>query len=206
MEPNFQTSFIPKKPMMEERVVHTRSIGFFTIISIFILFTVVLASVGLYFYKGVLKTSITKMENDLNLAKNRFEPSKITELQLLDKRLHASTEILANHIAVTPIFQALSTITEKTVRFTKFDYVLGDGKDPKSPKVTVKMSGLAVGYRAIALQSDLFTTKDEGKNFIDPVFSNLTLDDKGNVLFNLEFSVDPSFVGYKQTILTQSET
>lgn len=204
MEPNFQTSFIPKKPMMQERAIPARSVGFFTIISIFVLFTVLLATGGLYFYKGILKRNITQMENDLNLAKNRFEPSKITELQMLDKRLRASSEILSRHIAITPVFQALSAITMKTIRYTQFSYALEDDKDSKKPRVIIKMSGQAVGYRSVALQSDLFTTKDEGKNFIDPVFSNLTLDDKGNVLFNLEFSVDPSFVDYKKTLLTQS--
>src|SRR3989338_8391338 len=141
------------------------------------------------------------MENDLSLAKNRFEPSKITELKLLDRRLRASSEVLNRHIAVTPIFQALSAITMKTVRYTGFSYSIGDELDAK---VKIKMDGLAVGYRSVALQSDLFSEKDEGKNFIDPVFSNLTLDDKGNILFDLEFSVDPSFVDYKTTISTES--
>jgi hypothetical protein len=58
-----------------------------------------------------------------------------------------------------------------------------------------------LGYRSIALQSDLFT---QNKNLIDPVFSNLTLDNSGNVLFDLEFLVDPSFVNYKQAFLTES--
>ncbi|KKP87384.1 MAG: hypothetical protein UR90_C0007G0022 [Parcubacteria group bacterium GW2011_GWC1_35_8] len=201
MDQNFQTSFIPKKPIIEERTVPARSVNFFTIISIFLLFTVLIVTGGLYFYKGILATDITKKENDLNLAKNRFEPSKITELQLLDKRLRSSTEILSRHIAISPIFRVLSDITMKTVRYTKFSYNIGTEKDTK---VTVKMSGQAVGYRSVALQSDLFVTKEEGKNFIDPVFSNLSLDDKGNVLFDLEFLVDPSFVDYKQMILTQS--
>lgn len=204
MEPSFQTSFIPKKPMVQERVVPARSVSFFTVTSFFILFTVLLITGGLYFYKGIVIKNISKMENDLNLAKNRFEPSKITELQQLDRRLSASSEILSRHIAITPVFQALQAITMKTVRYTKFSYSFGDEKDAKNGKVIIKMSGQAVGYRSIALQSDLFTTRDEGKNFIDPVFSNLTLDDKGNVLFDLEFSVDPSFVDYKKTLLTQS--
>ncbi|MEK7219446.1 MAG: hypothetical protein AAB687_02100, partial [Patescibacteria group bacterium] len=114
MEPNFQTSFIPKKPIVEERATVHHAVGFFTVVSIFILFTVLLASVGLYFYKGVLVKNIAKMENDLNLAKNRFEPSKITELQVLDKRLRGSIEILSRHIAISPIFQALQTLTMKT--------------------------------------------------------------------------------------------
>ena len=141
--------------------------------------------------------NITQKENELNLAKNRFEPSKITELQVLDKRLRASTEILSNHVVITPIFEALQAITMKTVRYTKFGYTLGE---EKKSNVVIKMSGVAVGYRSIALQPDLFA-KD--KNLIEPIFSNLTLDEKGNVLFELEFSVDPSFVNYKQTLLTQ---
>jgi len=188
--------------MVQERVAVARPIGFLTIISIFILFTVLLVSGGLYFYQGIVKKNITKMENDLNLAKNRFEPSKITELQVLDRRLRASTEILSKHIAITPVFKALEDVTMKTVRYTKFSYDLGD---KKNAKVVIKMSGQAIGYRSVALQSDLFTTNiTTKKHFIDPVFSNLTLDDRGNVLFDLEFAVDPSFVDYKQMLLTQS--
>ena len=63
------------------------------------------------------------------------------------------------------------------------------------------MSGVAIGYRSIALQSDLFA---KNKNLIDPVFSNLTLDNSGNVVFDLEFSVDPNFVNYQQALMVQS--
>ena len=195
MEQNFQTSFIPRKPMIEERAVSAKPVGFLLIISIFILCTMVVASGGLYFYRGVVTKNITKMENELNLAKNRFEPSKITQLQTLDKRLRASTEILSKHIAISPIFKALQAITMKTVRFTKFDYGISEDK---AAQILVKMSGMAVGYRSVALQSDLFA---QSKYFIDPVFSNLSLDNSGNVLFDLEFSVDPVFVDYKNMLL-----
>lgn len=198
MEQNFQTSFIPKKPIVPERAFAPRSIGFLTVISILILFTMLLATVAFYFYKEILTKNIAQMGNDLNLAKNRFESSKLAELQVLDKRLRASSEILSKHIAVTPIFQALQTLTMKTVRYTKFSYNL---EGAENIKVVVKMNGQAVGYRSIALQSDLFA---QNKNLIDPVFSNLTLDDNGNVLFDLEFSVNPAFVDYKTALLTQN--
>ena len=194
MEPNFQTSFIPKKPIVKERAVAARPVGILLLASIFILFVVLLGTGGLYFYKGVVAKNIADMENTLVLAKNRFEPSKITELQTLDKRLRASTEILSKHITVTPVFTALNDLTMKTVRYTKFSYDLGTDKNST---VNIKISGQAIGYRSIALQSDLLGTN---KSFIDPVFSNLTLDNSGNVLFDLEFSVDPDFVNYKQTL------
>lgn len=199
MEQNFQTSFIPKKPIIEERETSTRSVGFLAVISIFILFAVSLSTGALFFYQKILERNITQLESNLNLAKSRFEPTRITELQVLDKRLRSSTEILSKHIAITPIFEILQAVTMKTVRFTKFGYELGT---EEGGKILVKMNGVAVGYRSVALQADLFT---ENKNLIDPVFSNLTLDDRGNVMFNLDFSVDPSLVDYKQMLLRKSQ-
>ncbi|OIO29592.1 hypothetical protein COU48_02530 [Candidatus Nomurabacteria bacterium CG10_big_fil_rev_8_21_14_0_10_03_31_7] len=194
MEQNFQTSFIPKKPMIEERSIRTQSVSLLTIISIFIFFTVLIGTGALYFYDGILKKNITSMENDLNLARNRFEPSKITQLQVLDKRLNASNDILSKHIAISPIFKVLQSITMKTVGYTKFSYDFGNNIDSK---INVKMNGSAIGYKSIALQSDLLA---KNKYFIDPIFSGLSLDDKGNVLFDLEFSVDPNFIDYEKTL------
>jgi hypothetical protein len=198
MEPNFQTSFIPKKPIVDERAPVARSVGILFIASVFILFAVLIATGGLYFYKGIVTKDLADQQTSLTAAQNRFEPSKITELQILDKRLRASTEILSKHISITPIFTALQDLTMKSVRYTKFSYDVGTGQNAT---VDVKMSGQAIGYRSIALQSDLFA---QNKNIIHPVFSNLTLDNSGNVIFDLEFSVDPSFVNYKQTLLIQS--
>jgi hypothetical protein len=197
MDQNFQTSFIPKKPIINEPVSSSpRSVSILLIIAIFILFTVLIATGGLYLYKVSLVKQIASMQNSLTLAQNSFEPSQITQLKVLDKRLNAATEILNNHINITPIFTALEQLTMKTVRYTQFSYNLGANNT-----INVKISGQAIGYRAIALQADLFSTN---KNLIDPVFSNLTLDNSGNVLFDLDFSVDPSFVNYQKTLLTQS--
>src|SRR3990167_8872091 len=142
MEQDFQTSFIPKKPIIASRAVTPRPINFLTIIAFFIFLAMLLATGILFFYKGLITKNIAKMENDLNLAKNRFEPSKITELQVLDKRLRAASEILSGHIAISPIFKALESVTLKTVRYTKFSYSLEDVKDAK---VMIKMSGQAIG-------------------------------------------------------------
>jgi len=199
MEQNFQTSFIPKKPILKERTSPSRSVSFLTVIGILIFFTMVLATGVLLFYKETKIKSIAKMENNLNLAKNRFEPAKISQLQVLDKRIQAANKILSGHVAISPIFKALQDITMKTVRYTRFSYQLGTERESK---VKVMMSGLAVGYRSIALQSDLLA---KNKYFIDPIFSNLLLDDQGNVIFDLEFFVNPTFVNYKQMLQTRGE-
>jgi hypothetical protein len=198
MEQNFQTSFIPKKPMVEDRAKVSRPTGLLTILSIFIFITVALASGGLYFYKGIVEKNVAKMSSDLVLAKNRFEPTQINKLQILDKRLVAANQILLKHVAISPIFNTLQSLTMKTIRYTKFSYSFGGDNNAK---IAVKMSGQAIGYRSIALQSDLFLKE---KSIIDPVFSNLSLDEKGNVLFDLDFSVDPTFIDYKDMLSTLS--
>ncbi len=194
MDQNFQTSFIPKKPIMEERASASRPSVFFLIASIFILFIVLLGTGGIYFYKVSLNKQLTSMETSLSNDENNFEPSKINKLQVLDKRLNVATQLLANHIAISPIFSALEQVTMHTVRFTKFSY---DSGTDQSGNVDIQMSGIAIGYRSLALQSDLLASN---KNFINPVFSNLTLDNSGNVIFDLDFSVPASFVNYKQTL------
>ncbi len=198
MDQNFQTSFIPKKPIVEERSSPSRPIGFLTIISIFVFFTMALSVGGVYFYKSILAKQITELGNSLNLAKNRFEPQQITRLQQVDKRLTAANEILSRHIAISPVFQIIGQVTEKGVRYTKFSYTAPESGDANS--VTVKMSGQALNYRTIAMQADLFS---KNKNIIDPVFSNLSLDDKGSVLFDLTFSIDRKLVDYKQVLATE---
>ncbi|MEI7765253.1 MAG: hypothetical protein WCI93_01560 [bacterium] len=198
MDQNFQTSFIPKKPMVEQATIQSRPMGFIVVVPIVIFLTMVLVSGGAYLYKETLTKNVTQMETDLNLAKNRFEQAEISKLKLLDRRLRSSSDILGSHMTISPIFTALESLTMKTVRYTKFSYDLGN-----SNKILINMSGQAIGYRSIALQADLFA---KNKNLIDPVFSNLSLDDKGNVLFDLTFSVDQSFVNYKQVVKRESSS
>jgi hypothetical protein len=197
MEQDFQTSFIPKKPLVEERVTTSRPVGFVTVFSIFIFFTAFLISGGLYFYQTILTKKIDGQKKSLDAAQGSFEKTKIIELQLLDKTLRASNEILSKHITISPIFKLLENITMKNIRYTKFDYEFDPKKDSK---LKVKMSGQALGYRSIALQSDIFT---QNQNLIDPVFSNLSLDTIGNILFDLEFFVDKDFINYKKNFLVK---
>lgn len=194
MEKDFQTSFIPKQNVVAERPVARSSFGILTLLGILVLITVLLATGGIFFYKGVTERSIESMKNELNLAKNRFEPSRIVELETLDRRLSSAKEILNNHVALSPIFNELGKITMKNIRFTKFSYKFG-GEEGRN--IVVSLAGEGIGYRSVALQSDLFS---QNKYFIDPIFSNLTLDAKGNVVFDLEFMVEPTFLDYQEML------
>lgn len=192
MEPTqFQTSFIPKKALNEERPVRTRPVSLFLFLAT-ILFVASIASAGfVYFTEAGLKRGVAGMRSDLDAAAAAFESDFIADLQELDRRIASSKKILENHISISPIFESLQTLTLKSVQFTKFEYkITGSGA---SASIDVKMSGKTDEYESLALQSDSLT---KNKYFKDPIFSNLNIDEKGNVLFELTFKVDPNLVLY----------
>ncbi len=190
IEKDFQTSFIPKKPLAQDRVSREKPISILNVIATIIFFASLSVGVVFYFYKLSLADSIQKMANDLERAQAAFEPTLIYELETLDRRITASQEILDRHISVTPIMTGLSAITLKSVQFTDFDF--GVGTDNKNI-IEVTLKGKAKSYTAIALQAEELKKQPA---FIDPIFSNLSLDTKGNVVFDLNFEVDPAFVSY----------
>lgn len=194
IEKDFQTSFIPKKPLAEERISREKPISLLNVIATIIFFASLATGGVFYFYKLSLKDSISKMSNDLERAQAAFEPTLINELETLDRRISASQEILDRHIAITPIMDELSSLTLKSVQFVDFTFEAGAAN---KNSIAVSLKGKAKSYTAIALQAEELKKQ---KAFIDPIFSNLTLDTKGNVLFDLNFDIDPSFISYESTL------
>jgi hypothetical protein len=123
MDTNFQTSFIPKKPLAEERVVAPTHTSLYSFIATLIFFASLAAGAGVYFYQASLAKSLTNSQSELAIARNSFEPTRIAMLEVLDRRITDSKQLLAAHVAVSPIFAALEADTLKSVQFTKFSYV-----------------------------------------------------------------------------------
>jgi hypothetical protein len=207
MDQQFQTSFIPKKPLTEERVatptrVASASVNIFTFLATIIFFASLISAAGVYLYKLSLTKSVASAKTSLERARSAFEPTLIANMQKLDKRLISSNELLGSHLSLSPVFKSLQDLTLKSVRFTKFSYAITkDG----GTKIEIKMSGQtspAGGYTSIALQSDKL---GENKYIRDPIFTNLVLNDKGGVNFDLTFSVDPTFVSYGENLKNMPE-
>ncbi len=195
MEQEFQTSFIPKKPLSEDRIkTRSSSVSFFNLIAIVIFLGALAAAGSVYFLKVSTKEKIKTAQASLQKAKEEFELDTVNSLQHLDKRLEASKDLLSGHIVLSPIFADLSQYTLKTIQFTKFSYSLS-GTTNRS--VDIKMSGIARDYNALAYQADIFSNY---KYFKNPVFSNLSLNDKNQILFDLTFSVDENHIQYEKNL------
>ncbi|OHA92196.1 MAG: hypothetical protein A3J09_01800 [Candidatus Zambryskibacteria bacterium RIFCSPLOWO2_02_FULL_51_21] len=207
MPPKFESSFIPKgpaaasagatygsAPLTAKRKGERTILGFIAGIVFTISIFAALAALG---YKFYLNSSIENMKTELEAGRAALETETVSEIIRLNNRLLAAEALISRHRAVSPIFRFLDEATVKTVRFTDFYF----STDDIGPRVNIK--GEAKSYAALALQAELMNKSPLFKN---PVFSDLRLDDKGNVEFTFAASVDPTLVSYKKEIEKQQPT
>ncbi len=195
MENTFQTSFIPKKPIVSSASDKApRSL--FSLVATFLLVLSIVLSGGLFGYKLFLTKQKESLSASLNIARDSFEKDTIDELSLFDKRTEAAKQILSNHLVMTPMFTLLGDITIPSVQYTSFHQQATD----KGFLVTIE--GVARDYRSIALQADEFNST-KGLAFQNVLFSNLEKDKNNNILFNLKFNVDPSLLSYEKNDLLE---
>ena len=196
MDPKFQSSFIPKGPitsaapgvMMRPQTRETSILAFSSLIIFAI--SVILAA-GVFGYKLYLKYSIDRMGTDLETARASLEPDVIRELTNLDNRIIAAQELIEGHQILSPLFEFLGTSTPRTVRFSEFNYSVAEGG------IDLSLRGEARGYAALALQADIFS---RSQYFKSPVFSDLSLNERGDVSFSFRATVDPSAVSYRRKV------
>jgi hypothetical protein len=170
MDKEFQTSFVPKKALVEREPRSTGGGGIVNFIALIIFIASIIGAGATYFYRSSLESKVEEYKVSLQRARAAFEPSLITKLQVLDKRMRAASEILDAHVAVSPIFALLGDITLPTVRYSDFSYAFNQ---ENKNLVDVKITGQAKGYNYIALQADLF---GQNKFIRNPIFSNFTMD------------------------------
>lgn len=193
MEPTFQTTFIPKKPLQQVATAEKPS-GLIVFLNVIATLLVVASGAAygiLFVYKNQLTSSISNSNQSLERQSQTFESNLVVELDDINRRLQAAETLLKNHVVVSPLFKSLHEITLKTIKYNNFTF---ESQETAGKNILVKMSGTAQNYDSIALQSDMFA---KNRFLKDPVFSNLVPDTKGAINFDLTFTVDPSFLLYK---------
>ena len=166
MDNSFQTSFIPKKPITSSGSKYVRPpTSIFTVLAFLVLILVGIASGGLYLYKNYLLNQKVSLSASLEKVRESFEKDTIDELELYDKRASASRKILGGHIVLSPMFTLLGNLTIPSIQYTAFDH-----QTDLQQGFTVKLSGVALDYRSIALQADVFNSA-KGRLFKNVVFS-----------------------------------
>lgn len=145
-------------------------------------------------YKYYLGYSIERMTASLEEARRTLEPSVIAELTSLDRRIISTKELVSSHKILSPLLEFLEDSTPLDVRFRDFSYSSVDGN------LEIRLKGEARSYAVLALQADIFSRSD---NFKNPIFSDLTLNDRGEVLFSFQATVDPRLLSYERGLEIQ---
>lgn len=194
MESNFQTSFIPKKPITDgaTRPVHTTSL--FSILSTVLFITVLLIAGGFFGYQYYLNSSIEKTKANLQTELSRFEPSLVAQLTHLDTQIESSKTLLNNHLALSGFFDFLGAHTLRTVRFTSFSYA----STPTG--LAVVMTGQGQTYAAIASQAQEFSKSENQQYITNTSFSGLNPDKSGNINFTFSGTIVPNAFNYKKSL------
>lgn len=200
MEPGTQASFIPQDAAAPTATLKIRASGGLSDLLILIAIVMFVASLALagavFLYEEYLKTSAASKIEQLQRAKEAFEPSLIQELTRLDDRMQVAEQVLGAHIAPTAFFQTLEQATLATIAFESLDMQAADQQ-----RISVKMSGVAESVNSIALQADLFS-----KNGVitSPIFSDINRQADG-VHFNLTALINPRSINYVRLIQDVSQ-
>jgi hypothetical protein len=193
VEPKFQSSFIPKGPVSSGGTLPAAGKGrqrdFVSTVAGLVFTLSLITAVGVFLYTFYLNYSIARMGEELESARASLSVSTINEILRLDARIVSTDELLKKHRVLSSVFDFLESSTPKSVRFTEFSYeTTKDG-----PQLILR--GEAESYAALALEADII---GKSQNLENPVFSELELDDKGNVAFLVKA------VPSSQTLLYQS--
>ena len=209
METKFQTSFIPKKPLVTDTSVHSSHAGGTSVLMVIavLLFIASLAGATFTFvWKNVLIKSQENYKIQLADSEKRFNTSLIEDLKRANTKIDLGKQLINNHLAVSEIFSIISKLTIAGVRFSSFDF---SSPTKDSDGIKVSMKGTGNSFSAIAFQSDVFGQSQKygsSKVLKNPALSDLSLDQNGNVGFTFTTTINPADLSYSKILTSALES
>lgn len=163
---------------------------FFLLLAIVVFVASATLAGGVFLYSQYLSTSAASKLEQLERAKQAFEPALINDLMRLDHRMRTADTILESHIAPTTLFRLLEQLTLQTVSFSSFDF------SSSQDGLTLMMRGVAQSVNSIALQADLLSKSGIISN---PIFSNINRQANG-VNFDFSAEVNAAALNYANMV------
>ncbi len=208
METKFQTSFIPKRPLVPEQSVRMHGSNSIFMIIGMLIFIVSLGGAGFTFVaEKYLINAQEQLKIDLKDREKKFDSALIEKLKKANTKIDIAKEILSNHIATSEIFDIIAGLTIEGVYFQSLDIskegdsgVSGGGN---TGIYKIGMKGLANSFSSVAFQSDVLGKSEKyGTNKVikNPILSNLAVDDGGNVSFDFSAEISQSDINYEKIL------
>jgi hypothetical protein len=215
MDTKFQTSFIPKKPIMSDPNMAIRRSSGGTSIFMFVAIIIFVLSIGgigfTFAWKKVLLDKQLAKQLELKQKEASFNETLIDQLKKANTKIDLGSQLLKKHLAVTELFDIVSQLTIQGVKFNSFEFSNAEvsktsgGTAPNSTTgegIKFSMKGVGNDFKSIAFQSDVlgesekYGTKTMIKN---PIISDLVVDEKGRVEFTFTGFVSTDDLLYSKT-------
>ncbi len=193
MDTKFQTSFIPKKPILDSSGSSSKnvSVNMFSLAANLIFAITLIATGGAFFYKNILINQVKSAGVELEAARAAFETEKIKELIDASNRFKSIKEILDNHVVVSELLLLLQDTTVKSIRFTDFSY------QNKGSEISLVMNGEAQSFNSLATQSEIFAKTGF---ILNQSFSDFLLSDNGTIKMKFTSSISKDLISYKKSL------
>jgi hypothetical protein len=156
MEQNFDTSFIPKRPIFKEEAGIRRHepIPVVTLVGFAIFFAALILTGLSFFFHQKEATAVQDLATQLATEKERFNPQAIEELKAMSTRLQFAKQVVDNHVAVSPLLDLVQGVTLKSVYYTGFDL----SKDEKTG-YKLRLQGKAPDYGLLYAQVEAYRSE-----------------------------------------------
>lgn len=155
-------------------------------ISLTVLGIAILLSAGAFAYSHYLTSEAAAKSAELERAEAGVSQDTVEGFLRLRDRLSSAESVLSNHITLSQFFDALESLTLADVKFDGLTVTVNPDHS-----ATVKMSGHAATFNALAAQSAAFAKEPLMKQAI---FSGISANPKGVVSFSFSAVLDPKLV------------
>jgi hypothetical protein len=202
MDPKFQTSFIPKKPLIDtskpSAARREEAGNIFNVIAGVIFVFTLLALGGLYGYKFFLNKQIETEGSKIAEARAEFGVDKIQEIISKNSRLSITKDLLEKHVLLSNLISLFQTDTLTKTRFSNFQYT----SSPEGKESKIQISIEDRSYNALASQEEIFEKNISLKNVN---FANFALLPNGYVGAQVTAEISPDLISYKSLIEKQNK-
>lgn len=200
MDKELSTSFIPRQSLVKKFEPARQPVSIVALVSILIFLISLAVYGGVFFYDRYLEQTINApcpsddptstggcgLVASIDRVQRATDEKLLLEFQRLDAKLREADKLLKDHSDIVKLLDNIGQLTLKSIRYKRFEF----------KGATITVDGVASSYEDIALQSKVLTSQPTIKSFI---FSDLNLDDRGNVTFKLSATIDPAVTNYAAT-------
>jgi hypothetical protein len=207
METRFQTSFIPKKPVISTIGAistipkHHHGASLFMTMGTMLLILSLAFAAGVYAWKSYLVSAQATYKKDLATREQQFNIDLIEQLKGENVKIDLAQKLLNNHMAISQIFDIIGRLTTESVRFMSMDV---SAPKTASDGIKISLQGYGTSFSAVAFQSDVLNQLDQyglRKIVRNPILSNPALGSNGAVSFGFVATVDPGSLSYERSVI-----